>query len=152
MKRGPGGDQVKEMASGCLAARLRILNRSVTRLYDDALRPHGVRVSQLNILVLIAAAGPIRGTDVAAAMHLDKSTLSRDLDRMFERGWVRALPGVGRARPLEATDAGRKLIATVTPAWRSAQREARKLLTPALADGMAAVVDAMWEGLEAGEG
>lgn len=147
MESADRNNPVKEMAGCCLAARLRLLNRAVTKLYDDALRPHGVRVSQLNILVLVAAAGPLRSTDVAAAMQLDKSTLSRDLDRMLERDWVRAMAGAGRSRPLEVTDAGRKLLAAVAPAWRSAQREARKLLTPDLADGMTAVVDAMWERL-----
>ena len=151
MKREVSKSPEAEMACGCLAARLRLLNRAVTKLYDDALRPHGVRVSQLNILVLVAAAGPLRSVDVAAAMQLDKSTLSRDLDRMLERDWVRATAGAGRSRPLEATDAGRKLLAAVAPAWRAAQREARKLLTPTLADGMTAVVDAMWEGFGADE-
>jgi len=149
MRRDTQTDPAKEMARGCLAARLRLLNRAVSKVYDDALRPHGLRVSQLNILVAVAAEGPLRSVDVAGLLQLDKSTLSRDLERMFDRDWVRALAGTGRSQPLEVTDAGRELVVAVAPAWRAAQREARKLLTPALADGMATVVDAMWEGFGA---
>lgn len=132
------------MAGGCVAARLRLVNRLVTTLYDDALRPHGLRVSQMNILVAIAAEGPVRGVDVVNRLRLDASTLSRDLERMVDRGWVAASPGAGRARTLEATPAGRALLAAVAPAWRAAQAEARALLTPAVAGGLSAVVDGLW--------
>jgi len=137
---------VLEMVGGCIAARLRLLNRLVTGIYDDTLRPHGLRVSQMNILVFIAAQGPLRGVDVAGAMRLDPSTLSRDLERMIDRSWVKASPGAGRARSLEVTEAGRVLLATVAPALRKAQEEARTLLTPALTTGLVGVVDALWAG------
>jgi DNA-binding MarR family transcriptional regulator len=131
------------MAAGCLAARLRLLNRLVTNLYDDALRPHGLRVSQMNILVVIAAAGPVRAVDVAGRLKLDTSTLSRDLERLIARGWVRTTPGKGRARPLEVTAAGRKLLAATVGDWREAQRKARKLLSPAVADAITGAGNAL---------
>jgi DNA-binding MarR family transcriptional regulator len=134
------------MVSGCLAVRLRLLNRLVSNLYDDALRPYGLRVSQMNILVFLAARGPLRGVDVARVLRLDTSTLSRDLDRMIEHGWVAAGKGVGRARRLETSDAGRALLVAVAPAWRKAQREAEALLTPAVTSGLVGVVDALWGG------
>src|SRR5262245_47198963 len=89
------------MASECLAGRLRALNRVVTGIYDTELRPHKVRVSQMNVLVAIAAMAPVRAADVCRRLRLDKSTLSRDLDRLLERGWVRATPGRGRGQDLE---------------------------------------------------
>lgn len=147
MKHVPSKDLTKEMATGCLAARLRILNRAVTRVYDDALRSHGIRVNQLNILVALAAAGPLRSVDLAPFMQMDASTLSRDVERLLDRGWLRALEAPGRSRPFEVTEAGRRLISAVAPAWREAQREARTLLTPALADGVSAVVNEMWDRL-----
>ena len=113
-------ESVPEMVGGCTAARLRVLNRMVTKLYDDDLRPHGLRVSQMNILVATAAYGPLPGVDVARSLWLDASTLSRDLDRMIARGWVTAAAGVGRAESLEVTAAGRALLAATAPAWRKA--------------------------------
>jgi DNA-binding MarR family transcriptional regulator len=128
------------LAAECLAGRIRLLNRVVTGLYDEALRPHGVRVSQMNILVMIAASGPTRATEVCRRLRLDKSTLSRDLARLVGRGWVRVTPDSGRAQLLEATDAGRALIRAVVPAWEAAQKRVGELLGEAFAEGVHAAV------------
>jgi len=48
---------IDAIARTCIAVRLRLLNRVVTNLYDDALRPLGLKVSQLNILVATAKLG-----------------------------------------------------------------------------------------------
>src|SRR5262245_40340306 len=134
----------REIAGGCLATRLRLLNRVVTNLYDDALRPHGIRVSQMNILVVIAKIGTSRAVAVAHRLRLDTSTLSRDLARLVERGWVRSSPGKGRALRLEITPAGRKLLSDVLDDWRAVQQKARKLLSPAVAEAIVGAVDALW--------
>ena len=47
----------------CLAVRVRMLNRTITTIYDDALRPLGLTVGQLNILVVIARRGPVSPGD-----------------------------------------------------------------------------------------
>jgi DNA-binding MarR family transcriptional regulator len=133
-----------EIAGRCLAARLRLLNRVVTNLYDEALRPHGLRVSQMNILVVIAVGGPLRAVDVARRLRLDTSTLSRDLERLIDRGWVRSSPGKGRAQQLQVTKAGRELLARTVGDWREAQRRAEKLLSPAAAAAITGAVDALW--------
>jgi DNA-binding MarR family transcriptional regulator len=124
------------IAGECLAGRVRVLNRVVTGIYDDALRPYKVRVSQMNILVAIAAAGPVRATDVCRQLKLDKSTLSRDLERLLARRLVRAMPTDGRAKELEATYAGRALIEKVMPAWEIAQERVREILGAALTKGI----------------
>src|SRR2546425_10479862 len=48
---------IDTIARNCIAVRLRLLNRVVTNLYDDALRPLGLKVSQLNLLVVTAKLG-----------------------------------------------------------------------------------------------
>src|SRR5262245_20228467 len=133
-----------EIAENCLASRLRLLNRVITNLYDDALRPHGLRVSQMNILVVVARAGPLRAVDAARRLRLDTSTLSRDLDRLLERKWIRASPGKGRAQQLEITAAGQELLAKTLDDWRATQRKARAVLSPTAADAISAAVDALW--------
>lgn len=117
------------IARGCLARKLRMLNRRVTGLYDDVLRGHGLRVTQMNVLVAVAVLGPTTQSAVAEKLMLEKSTLSRNLDRMCEKGWVLVGEGPdGRSNELTLTRAGRKLLEDVTPAWRDVQRRVKRLI------------------------
>ena len=127
------------MRRECLAMRVRQLNRRITRLYDAALRPHGITTAQLNVLAALALAGDTRPTDVAAALAIEKSTLSRNLARMIEREWVEVREeGPGTAQLLRLRSAGRRIVEQAMPAWRAAQRRAAKELDPALAAALVA--------------
>ncbi len=64
------------IAGDCLAVRVRMLNRTITAIYDDALRPLGLTAGQLNILVVIAMRGPISPGEVALPLNMEKSTVS----------------------------------------------------------------------------
>src|SRR5580704_8410998 len=66
----------------CLAVQLRMLNRVVTNVYDEVLRPLGLKASQMNILVAAHKMRIARPADVCARLHLDVSTLSRNVERM----------------------------------------------------------------------
>ncbi len=70
------------IARTCVAARMRLLNRVVTNFYDDALRPLGLKISQLNILIATAKLGEARPAEVCEILQLDTSTLSRNVERM----------------------------------------------------------------------
>jgi DNA-binding MarR family transcriptional regulator len=112
----------------CLAVRLRVLNRAVTALYDDALRPHGLRVGQLNLLASVARMGTAKPGDLCRVLCMDKSTLSRDVEVLRRHGWLVADQTGGRSRPLRITPVGRALLERVMPAWRQAQGRARTLI------------------------
>ena len=84
---------IDTIAKTCIAVRLRSLNRVVTNLYDDALRPLGLKISQMNILVVAAKLGVARPTQVCDLLQLDVSTLSRNLERMRAQGWLEVVPG-----------------------------------------------------------
>jgi DNA-binding MarR family transcriptional regulator len=119
----------------CIAVRMRLLNRVITNLYDDALRPLGLKVSQLNILIVTAKLGVARPGQVCDILKLDASTLSRNIERMRAHGWLEVVPeDDGRAQPFRLTPLGTRLIAQAAPAWEDAQRQAAKLLG---ADGIA---------------
>jgi DNA-binding MarR family transcriptional regulator len=139
MKKDPAPEI--RMAGECLGGRVRVLNRVITGIYDDALRPYQVRVSQMNVLVAIAALPQPRATDVCRRLRLEKSTLSRDLERLFARGWVRATPGAGRTQQLEATNAGRALLEKLLPAWEAAEERVRALLGVPLTKEIVKAVD-----------
>jgi DNA-binding MarR family transcriptional regulator len=112
-----------------------MLNRVVTNIYDDALRPLGVRVSQMNILVAAGKMGTARPAEVCERLHLDVSTLSRNVERMKARGWLEVIPDEdGRAQPFRLTAHGRKLLEKAAPAWKKAQQQAKDILGDGIVD------------------
>jgi DNA-binding MarR family transcriptional regulator len=120
---------IDTIARTCIAVRLRLLNRVVTNLYDDALRPLGLKVSQLNLLVVTAKLDLARPAKVCDILQLDASTLSRNVERMRARGWLEVVPGEdARAQPFRLTAEGKRLLERVVPAWEQAQQQAEELL------------------------
>src|ERR671925_238398 len=120
---------IDTIAGECIAVRLRMLNRVVTNIYDDALRPLGLKVSQMNILVAAATMETARPIAVCAQLHLDVSTLSRNVERMKARGWLEVVPDAdGRAQPFRLTPQGRKLLEKAVPAWSAVQQQVKKVL------------------------
>ena len=59
---------------------MRLLNRAVSAIYDDALRPHGVRLPQMNILTVVALHGPIPPGRVARLRQVHSSTVIRAIE------------------------------------------------------------------------
>ena len=133
---------IDTIAGECIAVRLRMLNRVVTNIYDDALRPLGVRVSQMNILVAAGRMGTARPAEVCERLHLDVSTLSRNVERMKARGWLEVIPDEdGRAQPFRLTNDGRKLLEKAVPAWKKAQKQAKSLLGDGIVDLLGQAVE-----------
>src|SRR3954454_12331193 len=120
---------IDKIAGECIAVRLRMLNRVITNIYDDALRPLDLKVSQMNILVAAAKMGTARPFEVCEYLHLDVSTLSRNVERMKARGWIEVVPDEdGRSQPFQLTAQGRKLLEKAVPAWSEAQQEVKRVL------------------------
>ena len=120
---------IDTISKTCIAVRLRLLNRVVTNFYDDALRPLGLKVSQLNILIVAARLGLARPVQVCDILQLDTSTLSRNVERMRAHGWLEVVPGVdARTQSFRLTTQGKRLIERAVPAWEEAQRQASELL------------------------
>ncbi len=120
---------IDTIAGKCIAVRIRMLNRMVTNIYDDALRPLGIKVSQMNILVAAAKMGTVRPAQLSEQLHLNVSTLSRNVERMKARGWLEVVPEEdGRTHPFRLTNEGRVMVEQAAPTWKKAQRRARALL------------------------
>ena len=120
---------IEAIATSCIAGRLRLLNRVVTNLYDDALRPLGLKVSQLNVLVVTAKLGVAQPAQVCDLLQLDTSTLSRNVKPLQAHGWLEVVPDEdARAQPFRLTPLGKRLIEKAVPAWEEAQRQATELL------------------------
>lgn len=119
----------RDISRSCIALRIRLANRVITKLYDDALRPFGLRVPQLAMLALAAERGVLQQSEICAQLQLDDSTLSRNLDRMQSNGWLKESLGPdARQHPYELTSTGRNLLNRAIPAWEQAQKTASELL------------------------
>lgn len=128
----------EEVAANCLAARMRKANRIVTNIYDDALRRLGLKVSQMNILVVTEKLGVARPADIGRVLDIEASTLSRNLERMRRRRWIEALEDESDARsqPFRLTPEGRRLLEDAYPAWRLAQDKAARALGAEVAEAL----------------
>jgi DNA-binding MarR family transcriptional regulator len=121
-------DAARIIAKQCLAIRARRLDRTVTRIYDSALRPHGISAAQLGVLVAVALSGDAQPKTLCAILDLEKSTLSRNLALMVKNGWLTAERS-GRAQVLRLAPAGAAALADALPAWRRAQRRVQRALS-----------------------
>jgi len=109
--------------------RVRLLNRVVTKVYDDCLRPHGLRAAQMNILVAVSLMKSASPSEIERRLYLEKSTVSRNVDRMRQRGWLKFAPAKdGRSHQLQLTPRGAKLLSQVITPWKQAQQKAESLL------------------------
>ncbi len=116
------------IASECVAVRIRTLNRAITSLFDEALRPLGLRVGQLNLLVTIARIGAARPSMICQALQMDKSTLSRDISVLRRQGWLDSSDSKVRRGHLQLSPTGRDLLEKALPAWQRAQERASTLI------------------------
>jgi DNA-binding MarR family transcriptional regulator len=128
-----GRERVKpdaaQVVRNCIATRLRMANRVITKVYDDALRPLGLKVTQMSMLAVAEDRGFIRQSEVGAELQLDDSTLSRNLELMRAKGWLEEVPADdARVHSFRLTQAGRVLLDKAIPVWTKAQAEARRLL------------------------
>ena len=120
---------IDEIACGCLAARVRVIGRVVTAVYEEALRPHGLTIAQVNLLAALGMAGPCAPTRLAEVVQLERSTMTRNLAALLKSRWVRATAQDAKGvREVALTASGAKKIETVLADWRKAQRETARLL------------------------
>lgn len=121
---------IDQIACECLLMRVRKLDRMLTGIYDAELRPFGLKATQITLLVLIAKAGPIRRIEIGKILHLDPSTLTRNLKIMLTNGWIKEIADGedGRGLPVQITAQGRDLLNQIGSSWRKAQTRTEKFL------------------------
>jgi DNA-binding MarR family transcriptional regulator len=116
-----------QIGPACMAYRARMLSRVISAIYDEALAPLGLRSSQVNVLSALAHRGPSAQTDLCALLKMDKSTSSRNIERMRKHGWLAAELGEdNRTHMVSLTPKGAQLLHDAYPLWRKAQGEAAR--------------------------
>ncbi len=106
----------------CTCFNLRRAARAVTRIYDDELEESGLKATQFTMLGATALMGPAPVTRLAESLAVDRTTLTRTLRGLTDRGLLEISAGDDRReRVVSITEAGAATLDAATPAWRRAQ-------------------------------
>jgi DNA-binding MarR family transcriptional regulator len=117
-------DRCIEIGRSCACANLRMAARAVTRLYDDALRPTGLRSTQFGLLMAVRILGPMSVTRLAGAALMDRTTLTRNLSLLEKKALIRIEPGEDqRMREVSLTQEGHAALTEALPLWEKAQAQ-----------------------------
>jgi DNA-binding MarR family transcriptional regulator len=112
-----------------LCANVRRASRVLTQIYDDALRPFGLRSTQFSILQALLMAGPLLQGNLADILSLDSTALTRAVQLLQKRGWIKAVKGKDRReRWLSLSPRGRVELARAAPTWQKVQEALRATL------------------------
>ena len=110
------------ISASCVCATLRKATRALTLLYDEHLRPAGLRVTQYSLLKNVLAREPVSVNQLSEATVIDRTTLTRNLRLLQQGGLIRIQEGEDRrSRQLTVTPRGRQAVAKATPCWERAQ-------------------------------
>ncbi len=108
--------------SPCVCSTLRMVSRAVTQLYDDVLRPSGLRVTQFSILATIARMDAANLRQLEDTLAIDQTTLTRSVNLLERDGMTERVPHPdGRIKAMRLTSRGRRALEVARPLWAQAQ-------------------------------
>lgn len=126
--------------SQCMVTNSRMAARAITRRYDAYLRRYGLTATQLSLMGAIDGMPDATVSELADARGFERTTLTRNLDRLEAMGLVAPRPGKGNLRISTITPRGRALMAELLPLWRLAQAEMKTELSREGFDGALTVL------------
>ena len=110
---------------------MRRTSRALTRLYDEALAPVGLTVTQFSVLRTLSRMDRPTLADLAEETAHEKSALWRTLQPLVKKGWIDASAHEGlKGQRLTATPGGRERLADAMPHWKIAQARVAETLGP----------------------
>jgi DNA-binding MarR family transcriptional regulator len=114
---------------GCTNLKLRQLTRRVSQHYDHIVGACGLKTTQYSLLSFIERLGPVRPGELALALEMDASTLTRNLQPLVAQGWAVVGAGSdGRSRVVTLTASGRDKRAEGQREWKRAQQALNRRL------------------------
>lgn len=134
------------VSSECTAFGVRRAARALTRIYDEAMAPAGLRGTQFTLLVALSLAGEAPVLKIADELGLDRTTLTRNLGPLVRDRLVERVPDADRrVRRLRLTERGHEVLADALPRWERTQRQVVAALGKArwrdLMDGLGAAAN-----------
>ena len=135
---------------GCTNFKLRQLLRRVSLVYDRAMAECGLKITQYSLLTHVEKLGPITQADLAKAMGMDSSTLSRNLRPLESAGWVAVHAGDdARSHALSLTTSGRKKRMQAQTLWKQAQLQLNETVGVDDVIALHVLIDRMTDALSA---
>ena len=127
----PGPLPSVTQAAACTCFKLRSLARRVTQLYDQALAPSGLKVTQYSVIGHArrrdGAAAPTV-SELAQALVTDRTTLTRNLKPLVDAGFLKVGSGAdARSKAVCVTPKGEAVFQAARPLWKLAQSRIREL-------------------------
>ena len=109
---------------GCTNFKVRQLMRRVSQNYDAEMSHCGLKTTQYSLLSHVLNLGPLRPVDLAAAMKMTASTLSRNLQPLVAAGWLELGAGTdARSRLVRITESGVAKRREAQKHWKAAQQK-----------------------------
>jgi len=117
-------DTALEMGKSCTCFNLRKAARRITSFTDAALKPSGLKATQMTLLTAIRVLEPVTIKRLAKAIVMDRTTLSRNVSLLNKKGMIDIEPGDDlRTRKLTLTERGHTALVAAFPLWQKAQVE-----------------------------
>ncbi|MEM7303642.1 MAG: SMC-Scp complex subunit ScpB [Pseudomonadota bacterium] len=138
---------------GFLAFRLARAASEVSQRLSKAYAGFDLDVPQWRVLATIADRAPVTAQDIVASTRTHKSTISRAVRKLTERGWIERVRSNedGRAWALQFTSKGEARFEELLPLVRGFEREMERelgrealLALQAGLDGLETVLDVGW--------
>jgi DNA-binding MarR family transcriptional regulator len=122
-------NELSKITLPCMCATLRRTSRALTQLYEEELRPAGLRATQLTILQVLSLAGELTQGELGKVLAMDSTTLTRTLAIMDRSGWIAKRRGTDRREwRLRLSKAGEDQFKLAVPLWEKAQSRLRQQL------------------------
>ena len=72
----------------CLCSSFRRTARALSQVYEEAMRPTGLRITQFTILQALARTGEVKQGRLGEILVMDSTSLTRTLRIMRQQGWI----------------------------------------------------------------
>jgi DNA-binding MarR family transcriptional regulator len=108
----------------CVSFNIRRTARSVSNVFDAALRPVGLRSTTFTILVAVAKAEPVAIGVLSKTLAIDPTTMTRNLRLMQKRAFLAvSARSRNRQRFVTLLPMGRTALIRSIPVWQHTQMQ-----------------------------
>ena len=139
-------NEMDSILGDCYLHRIRMISRTITRVYDNALKPMDLKVTQMNLLGVVTKLGPISPGEMCQKLQMGKSTLCRNVERLIKDGWINLIPGEdNRSHQLKITDKGKEIMTKASKLWKQAQATTQKILGKDASKAIMTAGNVLWK-------